>query len=154
MIYTALPSAALVLSLIPAFLAVPFTPQPRAPGDSLNFDLKIWAKSSDTTLSVIPTNYEQGKTDQNLTSTSNADYTAEGTEPDYKTPEGASEQYVIIGQMHFNEVPDEAGRSVYILRNEGVETGPSKEKGVHVSPSVMHYSDSSGLTSISVLSPS
>lgn len=133
MLYTRV-SACLAFALLPAALAVLFAPQPRAPGDSLNFDLKIWAKSSDTTLSVIPTNYEQGKTDQNLTSTTNADYTAEGTEPDYKTPEGASEQYVIIGQIHFNEVPNEDGRLVHILRDEGVERdGVNQQKLVWVS---------------------
>lgn len=129
MSYASRVSIILVMSLSSTTAAAPLTPQPRAAGDSINFDLKIWAKSTGPTLSVIPTDFEEGKTDQELTPTTNADYTAEGTEPDYKTPEGASEKYFIIGQMHFNEVPGSDARAVYILENEGKED----EKAVSVS---------------------
>lgn len=85
----ALLSTAMTTTLLPRALSAPLDLHTRAAGDSLNFDLKIW--STDHTLSVIPTDFGEGKTDQFLPSTSNLDYTAKGTEPDYKTPEGATE---------------------------------------------------------------
>lgn len=108
----------LVVGCLPQLFAAPLIPLARAGGDSVNFDLKIWAKSTGPAVSAVPTNFEKGKTEESMTPTTNADYTAEGTDPDYKTPEGSSEKFFIVGQMHFNEVPGTVPRQVQILEGE------------------------------------
>lgn len=91
---------ALCLGLAPTTLASAV--QRRAAGDPINFDLKIWSKEA--TDSMIPTHFADPS--KNMTATSNAqDYTAPNTPPDNKRPDGSQDDYVIIGQLHFNEVP-------------------------------------------------
>lgn len=91
----------------------------------INFDLKVWAV--DGSMSVTPTHYHW--LDRNDTTTTNADYTQAGTEPDKKWPGGSPDPYVIIGQMHFNEVPEDPnGRKIYITNKPGT----AEEKAVEV----------------------
>lgn len=71
-------------------------------GKDINFDLKIW--STEKTDSMMPTHF--ARPDQNMTATSNAiSYTAPDTPPDVKSPKDSQEDYFIIGQLHFNQVP-------------------------------------------------